>query len=143
MRNPAEGAEETVVTLARFRSGALGQFVCSWVIQGGLDIRAEIFGSRGTLMVDHSKNVNGLQAYHSEGTDGDPSRPHQTSTAGWSYPPVDEWNVKGHRREMRHFIDCFLEGTPCRSTFDTGYRALELAFAIYRSAAEGREIAIE
>jgi len=142
MRSPADGMDETVVTLCRFQSGALGQFVCSWGIQGGLDIRAEIFGSQGTLIVDHSKTVNGLMTYRSEATAGDPNRPHQASTSGWSFPPVDEWNVKGHRQEIRHFVDCYLDGVPCHSTFETGYRALQLARAIYRAAAEGREITL-
>lgn len=141
MRTPAEGAEETVVTSARFSSGALGQFVCSWGIQGGLDIRVEIFGSKGTLMVDHSRTAGGLQAYRSEPSKPDPSRPHAASTSGWSYPPVDEWNVKGHRSELRHFVDCCFGGTTCRSTFEDGYRALQLVHAIYESARDRREIA--
>ncbi len=143
MKTPGEGVEETVVTSARFATGALGQFVCSWGIQGGLDIRAELYGDKGTLMVDHSKTAGGLRSYASEALEADSSRPHASSTAGWSYPPVDEWNIKGHRSEIRHFIDCFLEISPCRSTFKDGYRALQLAHAIYQSADEGREIQVE
>jgi myo-inositol 2-dehydrogenase/D-chiro-inositol 1-dehydrogenase len=143
MRTPGEGAEETVVTSARFASGALGQFVCSWGIQGGLDIRAELYGDKGTLMVDHSKTAGGLRSYSSEELEPDPSRPHASSTSGWSYPPVDEWNIKGHRSEIRHFVDCFLDDSPCRSTFKDGYRALQLAHAIYESAEKGREIQVE
>jgi predicted dehydrogenase len=143
MRTPRENIEETVLTSARFSSGVLGQFVCSWGIQGGLDIRAEIFGEKGTLMVDHSKTSGGLMAYRSESLEIDPSRPHLASTAGWSYPPVDEWNVKGHRVEIRHFIDCYLDGVECHSTFETGYRALELVHAIYKSASEGHEIEVK
>ncbi len=142
MRTPAIGTEETVVTSVTFESGTLGQFVCSWGIQGGLDIRAEIYGSKGTLLVDHSRNVNGLMLYRDKSISVTESRPHRSSTAGWSFPPVDEWNVKGHHREIRHFIDCFLEGITCRSTFEAGYRALQLAHAIYKSAEEGREIEV-
>ncbi|NOY09453.1 MAG: Gfo/Idh/MocA family oxidoreductase [Spirochaetes bacterium] len=142
MRTPLKGTEETVITSAAFESGTLGQFVCSWGIQGGLDIRAEIYGSKGTLLVDHSRNVNGLHLYRNESVMDNGNRPHQSSASGWSYPPVDEWNVKGHRNEIRHFIDCFLEGITCRSTFEAGYRALQLAEAIYKSAAEGREIEV-
>jgi len=143
MRSPAAGAEETVITSARFASGVLGQLVCSWGIQGGLDIRAEIYGETGTVMVDHSKAVNGVQVYRAKNVDPDPTRPHQASTTGWSYTPVDELNVKGHSRELRHFVDCYLDKTPCRSTFDTGLRALTIAEAIYASAASGKEIRIE
>lgn len=70
------------------------------------------------------------------------ARPHTASGAGWSFPSIDEWNMKGHRAEVRHFVDCYLAGTPCRCTFEDGYRALQLVFAVYRSATQQREITV-
>ena len=131
-----------MVTNASFSSGALGQFVCCWDVQGGLDIRVEIYGSEGTLMVDHSRTAGGLRAYRSEPDESDTSRPHGSSASGWSYPPVDEWNVKGHRGELEHFIDCHLDGVECRSTFEDGRRALQLVHEIYRAAREGRVVSV-
>lgn len=142
MVTPIDEAEEVVVTNARFDSGALGQFVCSWGVQGGLDIRAEIFGSTGTLMIDHAIGSGGLRAYHADSIVSSEARPHTASGAGWSFPSIDEWNMKGHRAEVRHFVDCYLAGTPCRCTFEDGYRALQLVFAVYRSATEQREITV-
>jgi predicted dehydrogenase len=55
---------------------------------------------------------------------------------------VDEWNVKGHSFELRHFIDCFLAGKPTESPLSRGYRALELVFTIYDSAEKKREIPV-
>lgn len=142
MQSPSNGLEETMVSSVRFANGGLGQFVCSWGIQGGLDIRAEIFGDKGTILVDHSKYAGGLIRYKHEHSEEDKNRPHQSVDTGWSHLPVDEWNIKGHRNEIRHLIDSYLGEIPCRTTFQDGYRALKLASAFYQSAKEGREIFI-
>lgn len=143
-----QGIEETVTTVSRFRTGAIGQFICSWGIQGGLDIRAELFGTSGTLYIDQSKTINGIQVYQSEGA-GEASReptntprPHQASQAGWSYPPVDEWNVKGHAGELRHFVDCFLEGRKTESPLQRGYRVLEVVQKIYEAVTSRSEVEV-
>lgn len=143
-----QGIEETLTTIARFQSGAIGQFICSWGIQGGLDIRTELFGTSGTLYIDQSKTINGIQLYQAE-REQEPAlkgteepRPHQASQTGWSYPPVDEWNVKGHAAELRHFVDCFLEGRKTESPLGRGYRVLEVVHRIYEAVTERREVAV-
>lgn len=141
--SPAGTTEETAITNCRFENGAVGQFICSWAIQGGLDIRAEVFGSAGTVLIDHGREAGGMRAYRSQSPSGEQeNRPHQASETGWSFPLTDEWNIKGHAAELRHFVDCMLGEAECRSTFKEGYRALELAMAIYRSAASKVEVAV-
>jgi predicted dehydrogenase len=137
-----EEVEDTAVTIARFRSGAVAQFVCSWAIQGGLDIRTEIFGSGGSVYLDQSTTINGLRVYQSEAPVAQENRPHTASQVGWSYPAVDEWNVKGHSFELRHFVDCFLEGRPTESPLARGFRALQLVSLVYKAAASRREVAV-
>ncbi len=136
-------SEDTVMTTARFKNGTLGQFICSWAIEGGLDIRAEVFGSSGTIYLDQSRTINGVYAYRL----GSPdvlinNRPHVASNTGWFYPLVDEWNVRGHSFELRHFIDCFIDGTESVSGMKRGLRALKLVHAIYDSAEKRIEVAI-
>jgi len=138
----ASGVEDSSMAMVRFANGAFGQFICSWGIQGGLDIRAELFGSTGSLYLDQSTTINGLRVYQSEAVGGGESRPHQASRIGWSYPVVDEWNVKGHSAELRHYVDCFLAGRQTESPLSRGYRALRLVLAIYEAAAAGRELAV-
>jgi len=141
--SPAGETEETAVTHCCFENGAVGQFICSWGIQGGLDIRAELFGSAGTVLVDHGREAGGMRAYRSQSISGEQeNRPHQASDTGWSFPLADEWNIKGHAAELRHFVDCMLGEVECRSTFETGYRALQLVMAIYESAASKAEVEV-
>lgn len=141
--SPDGATEETAVTHCRFDNGAVGQFICSWEIQGGLDIRAELFGSTGTVLIDHGREAAGMRAYRSQPLSGDrEARPHQASDTGWSFPLADEWNVKGHVAEMRHFVDCMLGEAQCRSTFERGYRALQLVMAMYESARSGRQVEV-
>jgi predicted dehydrogenase len=119
--------------------------VCSWGIQGGLDIRAEVFGEQGTLLLDQSKSINGITAYKTDKAQSteDTNRPHMASDVGWSYPYVDEWNTKGHRYELRHFIDCILEKEVCRSPVERGLRTLKIVHSIYASIETGQQVAIE
>ncbi len=141
--SPEGTTEETAITHGRFENGAVGQFICSWGIQGGLDIRAEVFGSAGTVLIDHGRDAGGMRAYRSQPISGEKeNRPHQSSDTGWSFPLADEWNIKGHAAELRHFVDCMLGEAECRSTFERGYRALQLALAIYESADSKAQVVV-
>ena len=139
-----ESIEETVITNCIFENGVLGQFVCSWGIQGGLDIRVEVFGEQGSLLLDQSKSINGIIAYKTDKAQSteDIHRPHIASDMGWSYPYVDEWNTKGHSYELRHFIDCILQNEECRSPVERGLRTLKIVFAIYKSIESGEQIPV-
>lgn len=160
-----------MMSLARFDSGALGQFICSWAVEGGLDIRVELFGTEGTILLDQARSVNGVFAYSTgrpaikgagaaredsapggpapkrgavSGTEasGAAPRPHAAAEVGWFYPLVDEWNVRGHRSELRHFVDCLIGGAEPISSLRRGLRALEVVQAVYRSAEKRAEVAV-
>jgi len=142
-----EGIEDTASTSCEFDNGAVGHLLCSWGTEGGLDIRAEVYGTSGTLHLDQGRGVNGTELYRSEGgpLEGErreEERPHGAAGTGWSFPLVDEWSSKGHRDELRHYIDCFLEGRQPRSGAEDGLRALELVKAAYRSSELREEIEV-
>ena len=40
---------------------------------------------------------------------------------GFVYPIPDEARVYGYTQELRHFVDCFRDGTEPRETFVDGY----------------------
>ena len=43
------GVEDTMLTLARFVGGGMAELACSWAYSGGLELRFELVGSRGTI----------------------------------------------------------------------------------------------
>ena len=45
--------------------------------------------------------------------------------------------------EMAHFVDCALNGTPCRASAEDGLEVMKILDAIYESAATGHEVVIK
>ena len=45
-------------------------------------------------------------------------------------------------REIAHFVDCILNGTPCLSPGSDGLDIMKILDAIYKSAEMGKEVAI-
>jgi predicted dehydrogenase len=48
--------------------------------------------------------------------------------------------LSGHILEIRHFVDCMLQGTKPISTGEQGLEITRILDAIYESAARGKEI---
>ena len=42
--------------------------------------------------------------------------------------------------EINHFVDCILNGTPCRASAEDGVQIMRILDAIYESAKTGHEI---
>ena len=53
-------------------------------------------------------------------------------------------NLKGGKdpfdAEMAHFVDCIVNGTPCRATAEDGITVMKILDAIYESAITGHEV---
>ena len=45
-------------------------------------------------------------------------------------------------REMDHFVDCVMNGTPCRAPAEDGVEIMKILDAIYESARTGHEVVI-
>lgn len=147
----AGGAEDTVLTNCVYENGALGQLVCSWAVSGGLDIRVEVFGTLGTIKIDQARQINGMELYveprwnsvADTGSEEMPTaRPHIASEFGWSYPMVNEWVTRGHLYELHHFVECVEKDIDPLCTFEDGYRCMQLADAVYQSAARGTAVRV-
>nr|MBQ4319994.1 gfo/Idh/MocA family oxidoreductase [Clostridia bacterium] len=46
-------------------------------------------------------------------------------------------------REIAHFVDCVMNGTPCRAPAEDGVVLMKILDAIYESAATGHEVIIK
>lgn len=131
--------DDEAVLIVDMEGGATGLAEESWAKPGGMDDRAEVFGSDGQGYADLLYG-NALRAYSRKGYGYAVEK--AGSTAGWSFPMFEEiWNY-GFPQEMQHFVDCLREGrTPIESGRD-GRAVVEAVHAAYASAASGRRVAL-
>ena len=57
---------------------------------------------------------------------------------GWVFPIPDEARVYGYQEEMRHFVECYVDGKQPREDFTDGYVVNRVLDAAYRSMKSGR-----
>jgi predicted dehydrogenase len=99
----------------------------SWVLQGGMQSKLEIWGERGTLAVD-LLGESGLRLYTQDGARA------LDAPAGWSSAHADWVAEGGYPQELSHFLACFRDGRAPRETGEDGLRVLEILCAGYASA---------
>jgi predicted dehydrogenase len=124
------GDDEALLVLD-FDGGAIGLAEESWTKPGGMDDRAEVFGSEGQAYAD-LLHGNALRTYSRSGYGYAVEKAGQTQ--GWSFPVFEElWNY-GFPQEMEHFVECVRTGrTPAENGHD-GRAVLDVLFALYASA---------
>ena len=126
--------DDNALLLLEFDGGCLGLAEESWTKLGGMDDRAEVYGSRGVAYADLLRG-NSIVTYSAGGYDYAVEK--AGTTAGWSFTIYEEiWNY-GFPQEMAHFVDCVRHDLPPRETGEDGRAVLDAIFAAYRSAATG------
>lgn len=109
----------------------------SWAKPGGMDDRAEVYGSEGAAFADLLRG-NAIHAYSKRGYGYAVEK--AGSTVGWSFPIYEEaWNY-GFNQEMAHFVSCVRDDRRPLCTGEDGKAVLEAIFAAYASAAQGKRI---
>ena len=129
--------DDEAVLLLTFEGGAIGLAEESWNKPGGMDDRAEVYGSEGQAYADLLYG-NSLRAFSRRGYGYAVEK--AGSTAGWSFPMYQEiWNY-GFPQEMEHFVSCVRTGVPPAENGHDGRAVVEAVFALYESAGRGRRI---
>jgi myo-inositol 2-dehydrogenase/D-chiro-inositol 1-dehydrogenase len=123
------GDVDTSVVTLRFPSGALATIENSRRSGFGYDVRTEIFGSEGAIMVGEHRQTP-VRRYDADGVHED----HQ-------YFFLERFS-EAYRREMIAFIEAVRSDQPVAVTGADGRAALLLAYAAERSLQEHRPIAI-
>lgn len=109
----------------------------SWAKPGGMDDRAEVFGSDGAAYADLLRG-NAIHTYSKRGYNYAVEK--AGGTQGWTFTIYEEnWNY-GFPQEMAHFVDCARDDRLPLCTGADGKAVLEVIFAAYASAAAGRRI---
>jgi myo-inositol 2-dehydrogenase / D-chiro-inositol 1-dehydrogenase len=131
-----DGDDEAVLLLT-FDGGEIGLAEESWNKPGGMDDRAEVFGTDGQAYAD-LLHGNAIRAYSRGGYGYAVEK--AGATAGWTYPIYEEiWNY-GFPQEMQHFVSCVREGRQPSENGHDGRAVVEAVHALYASAARGQKI---
>lgn len=129
--------DDNALLIIEFANGVIGLAEESWTKPGGMDDRAEVYGSGGVAYAD-LLHGNAIETYSVSGYDYAVEK--AGSTRGWSFTIYEEaWNY-GFHHEMAHFVDCVQNDKPPTVTGEDGRAVLEVIFAAYESARTGRKV---
>ena len=139
-----KGDDHAVVTMRfgpaeRCPRGGIGVAENSWARTGGLDDRAEIYGTSGLTIADIARG-NALHTFSQRGYGyaGEKS----PRTRGWTWTSFEEARSYGFPQEMTHFIECIEKQRPPSLTGEDGRAVLEIICAAYQSARTGQRVAL-
>ncbi len=121
-------ADNAVVSL-RFKGGGLANYHASMHAEYGYDIRTEVYGSRGNIMVGGLTRRQVAVCTAASGI----SMPH-TYQAEAQVPHFVVRFKEAYLREMAAFVDCILNDTPPSVTAEDAVKAQEIALAAAKSA---------
>lgn len=129
--------------LLNFSDGAKAVIHASDIVLGGMEDTFQVILSNGRVNCNMTHH-NMVQAFApTPEVFGDEYLMEKLSTkAGWSYPSVDEEYLLGYPQEIADFVECAALGRTPRSTGRLGLEVVKVIYAAYRSAEEGRRIAI-
>ena len=129
--------DDNSILIVKFAGGATGLAEESWVKKGGMDDRAEVYGSEGVAYANLLMG-NSILTYSDTGYGYAVEK--ASSTKGWSFTIYEErWNY-GFPQEMEHFVDCVKNDKQPLETGEDGKIALEMIFAAYESVRTGKKI---
>ena len=131
--------EDNAILILEFEGGATAIAEESWTKPGGMDDRAEVYGTQGVAYAD-LLHGNAIETYSAVGYDYAVEK--AGSTKGWSFTIYEEaWNY-GFHGEMAHFVDCVQNDREPLVTGEDGRAVLEAVMAAYESARTGCKVAL-
>lgn len=130
-------AEDNSVVIIDFENGITAVAENSWAKHGGMDDRCEVHGTGGVIYADLFMG-NAAIAYSKKGYGYALEK--ADTTTGWSFPVFEEVFNQGYPHELKHFIDCVQNDKQPVVTGEDGRAVLEIIYAAYASAAQGKKI---
>jgi predicted dehydrogenase len=129
--------EDNSVLILEFENGVTAVAENSWAKHGGMDDRSEVHGTGGVVYADLFMG-NAAVSYSQKGYDYAMEK--ADTTIGWSFTVFEEVFNQGYPHELQHFIDCVQNNKEPVVTGEDGRAVLEIIYAAYASAAQGKKI---
>jgi predicted dehydrogenase len=129
-------AEDSAVGLVRYANGALSQFEVAWTFRGGMDLRDEVSGTEGTILLNHWLRT-GFEMFSAPGSNAYVAEKAE-SESGWLFPVGDEVAALGYEAMFEDMLDAWEAGRQPSETFYDGYVVNAIMDACYRSAESRR-----
>jgi len=129
--------DDTAILIIEFENDAVALVEESWARVGGMDDRAEIYGSKGVTYAD-LLHGSSLETFSEVGYGYAVEK--APTTKGWTFTMYEEiWNY-GFPQEMQHFIDCVRLDQEPSVTGEDGKAVLEIMLGAYASAGMGKKV---
>jgi predicted dehydrogenase len=129
--------EDHSICIIEYEGDCAAMIEDSWAKGGGVDDRAEIYGSKGHTRADLLRGSS-LLTYSEEGYGYAVEK--SGTTRGYTFTMFEEaWNY-GFPQELQHFVNNVLGKEAPMETGEDGREVLKIIYAAYQSAGEGRKI---
>ena len=116
--------EDDATGIIEWENNTVSVIENSWAKRGGIEDCAEIHGVEGVIYCDLVRGSSML-TYSERGFGYAVEKAPETK--GWTFPLFDEWMQYGYPGEMKHFLDCVVDGKEPLETAEDGRAVLELS----------------
>ena len=131
--------EDHSVCIVEYEGDRFGVAENSWARPGGVDDRAELYGSAGLTIADLLRGSS-LITFSEPGYGYAVEK--APDTRGWTFTMFEEnWNY-GFPQEMAHFVRCVRDDLSPVETGEDGRLVIEIICAAYESARTGQKVAL-
>lgn len=129
-RVPNLAVEDSAVCLIQYENGAALSLEVSWTILSEKDLLyVNLYGTEGTAL------INPLRVYKKINGDLVNITPSSDESENIRYR-------RSYKNELRHFVACLSQNIPMQAVAEEIVGRLKILQAIYRSAEEGKEVAL-
>jgi myo-inositol 2-dehydrogenase / D-chiro-inositol 1-dehydrogenase len=127
--------EDNAVGILYFENGAQVTIEESWTAPSSFDVKIELYGSEGQIVVNPSR-MTPLEVFSEKGYGYAIEK--ASTTQGWTFPVAEKSWTFGYPQEMRNFIHCIKTGISPTIDGKFGLKILAIVETMYKSADSGR-----
>ncbi len=136
-----EDVEDWATVIVNFDDGSQAIVTASDGVLGGIRNAMTVYLSNAVVRVNINPNDTVVAYAPGPQVFGEEYIAEKLETkAGWNFASPDEDWVRGYPQELEDFVDCLLTGRNPVSGLDLAYQTVEVIYAAYLAAAEGKRV---